>query len=69
MISVYVDALKTVWQVAIAFSCLAFFCVFIEKHIELRKELNTEFGLEEKDKNGVATQEKTEGHDMKLSKV
>ena len=47
VIGVYVNALQTVWQVAVAFSCLGFFCVCIEKHVELRKELNTEFGLKE----------------------
>ncbi|KAL8893516.1 MAG: hypothetical protein Q9192_005184, partial [Flavoplaca navasiana] len=47
VIGVYVIALQRVWQVAIAFSCLGFFIVFIEKHVELRKELDTEFGLQE----------------------
>ncbi|KAL9036216.1 MAG: hypothetical protein Q9180_004426 [Flavoplaca navasiana] len=47
VIDVYVITLQRVWQVAIAFSCLGFFIVFIEKHVELRKELNTEFGLQE----------------------
>ena len=41
------DALRTVWQVAIAFSCLGFLCVFIEKYIELRKQLDTDYGLKE----------------------
>lgn len=53
VIGVYVDALKTVWQVVLAFSCLGFFCVFIEKHVELRKELHTEFGLENSKKGGM----------------
>lgn len=48
VVSVYVDSLRTVWQVAIAFSLLGMFCVFVEKHIELRKELDTEYGLNEK---------------------
>jgi len=45
--SVYVYALQTVWQVAIAFSLLGFLLVFGEKHVELRTELQTEFGLDE----------------------
>ena len=45
--SVYVCALQTVWQVAIAFSLLGFLLVFGEKHVELRTELQTEFGLDE----------------------
>ena len=48
VIAVYVVALQRVWQTTIAFSCLGFFLVFVEKHVELRKELNTEYGLEEK---------------------
>ena len=48
VIAVYVVALQRVWQITIAFSCLGFFLVFVEKHVELRKELNTEYGLEEK---------------------
>lgn len=53
VVSVYVDALRTVWQIAIAFSCLGFLCVFIEKHVELRKELDTEYGLKRKKEEEV----------------
>ena len=49
IIGVYSDTLKTVWQVAIAFSGVAFFLVFIEKEIVLRTELETEFGLEKEE--------------------
>ena len=48
VIAVYVKALQTVWQAIIAFSCVGFLLVFVEKHVELRKDLNTEYGLEEK---------------------
>lgn len=47
---VYAQAMQTVWQVAAAFSALAFFVVFVEKHVVLRTELNTEFGIEVKKK-------------------
>lgn len=47
IISVFSDALKLVWQVAIGFSGLAFFFVWLEREIKLRKELDTEFGLKE----------------------
>lgn len=47
VVDVYVIALQRVWQVAIAFSCLGFLLVFLEMHVELRKELNTDFGLQE----------------------
>ncbi|MCJ1325242.1 hypothetical protein MMC10_001904 [Thelotrema lepadinum] len=45
-VALYTTALKPVWQVGIAFSLLGFLVVFLEKHVELRKELNTEFGIE-----------------------
>ena len=44
----YVIALQRVWKVAVAFSGLGFLLVFVERHVELRKELNTEFGLQER---------------------
>jgi MFS family permease len=47
VLSVYTDALRAVWQAAIAFSLASFVVVFLTKHIELRKDLETEFGLEE----------------------
>ncbi|KAL9129862.1 MAG: hypothetical protein Q9217_001817 [Psora testacea] len=48
VVGVYVYALQTVWHVTIAFACFGFLCVFAERHVELRKDLNTEYGLEEK---------------------
>lgn len=48
IISVFSDALKLVWQVAIAFSGLACCFVFLEREIKMGKELDTEFGLKEK---------------------
>ena len=56
VVGVYVSALRTVWQVAIAFACLGFFCVFVEKHVELRRELHTEYGLDEGGRRNVAAQ-------------
>ena len=47
VINLYVQALRAVWLVMAAVSCLGFFCVFIEKHVELRKDHTTEFGLAE----------------------
>ncbi|MCJ1310154.1 hypothetical protein MMC25_003815 [Agyrium rufum] len=47
VVGVYADALKTVWYVGAAFAAFGFFCVFVEKHVELRKELHTEYGLDE----------------------
>lgn len=46
--SVYIDALKLVWYVSVAFAGLGFFLVFLMKEIPLRKELDTQFGIEER---------------------
>ena len=54
IIGVYSDALKLVWEIAIVFAGIAFFLVFFEKEIKLRTELDTEFGLVEKKKDGDA---------------
>ena len=48
---VYSDALKTVWEVGIAFSLVGLVAVFAEKNIEMRTTLDTEFGLERKIKS------------------
>jgi hypothetical protein len=53
VVGVYVKSLRTVWQVGIVFSVLSFFLVFMEKHIPLRKDLNTEYGLHEQEKDIV----------------
>ncbi|EFE39247.1 hypothetical protein TRV_06069 [Trichophyton verrucosum HKI 0517] len=45
--SVYTDSLRTVWQVGMAFGLLGFVLVGVQKHIELRTTLETDFGLEE----------------------
>ena len=47
VLGAYTDSLKTVWEVAIAFALLGFVAVFIEKHVELRTDLVTEFGLDD----------------------
>jgi hypothetical protein len=57
VIGVYVDALRVVWEVILAFACFEFFVVFAEKHIELRKDLDTEFGLKDNEKNEQGTLE------------
>lgn len=50
VVSVYIDSLKTVWFVSMAFAMLGFLLVIVEKEIPLRKELETQFSMEEKDK-------------------
>lgn len=49
VISVFSDSMKQVWQVGIAFAGLGFLLVFLEERVELRKELETEYGLREKE--------------------
>jgi Major Facilitator Superfamily len=52
VVNVYTAALKTVWHVATAFSLFGFLAVFMMKHVELRTELQTEYGLDEGKKQG-----------------
>ena len=60
VLNVYTEALKPVWQVAIGFSLLGFLLVFGMKHVELRTELQTEFGLEEGKKRETDTEKVAE---------
>ncbi|KAE8167844.1 major facilitator superfamily domain-containing protein [Aspergillus tamarii] len=45
VISVYSDTLKLVWQVSLAFAALGFIIVWFEKQMNLRTELETEYGI------------------------
>jgi hypothetical protein len=51
VIEVYVKALRVVWLVMMALALVGLLSVPLEKHIEMRKEHTTEFGLEEKAKS------------------
>ncbi|KAJ0124333.1 uncharacterized protein J7T55_005671 [Diaporthe amygdali] len=53
VLSVYVDSLKLVWQVGIAFSLLGFVVTFIVKGIPLRENLGTDFGNSPYDKDQI----------------
>jgi len=50
VVHTYVDALKLVWQVSIAFGLLGFIIAFFVKEIPMREVLHTEFGITEKNK-------------------
>ena len=50
VIEVYVDALKVVWLAAMAFGASGFIAVAIEKEIPLRTSLETQYGLENREK-------------------
>ncbi|KAJ8069862.1 hypothetical protein OCU04_000275 [Sclerotinia nivalis] len=54
-LGVYASALRTVWYVGLAFSLLGFLFVFVEKHVDMRVTLDTEFGLEGVEKDKSAT--------------
>lgn len=49
VLNTYIDALKIVWIVAMALSATGLFVVFAERHIPLRQELDTSFGLDAKE--------------------
>ncbi|KAI4112525.1 MAG: hypothetical protein LQ338_008303 [Usnochroma carphineum] len=50
VIGVYNESLKLVWHISIVFSGVAFLFVLLEKQVNLRTELDTEYGLEERKK-------------------
>lgn len=48
VLGVYLESLKAVWYGAMAFGASGLIAVAVEKHVPLRTELETEYGLEEK---------------------
>ncbi|KAI2473347.1 major facilitator superfamily domain-containing protein [Annulohypoxylon bovei var. microspora] len=56
IVSVYRDALRLVFEVAIAFGGLAVLLVFFEKEIPLRTELETEYGMKDPSKKDATEQ-------------
>jgi hypothetical protein len=50
VVQVYVKSLRTIWWVGLAFSIVGFFVVGAERGLELRKELGTEYGIDEEKK-------------------
>lgn len=61
VVEVFSGALRVVWLIGIAFAGIGFLLVFVEKEIELRNELNTEFGMEERKKNDDLPAARNEG--------
>ncbi|KAK8115550.1 hypothetical protein PG984_012052 [Apiospora sp. TS-2023a] len=51
IIEVFTRALSKVFLIGMAFPALAFLLSFVEREVKLRKTLETEFGLEEKEKS------------------
>ena len=67
MIEVYVKAFETVWLAAVAFAGPGFILPFMMKHVELRTELETEYGLDDKRKEDGG--KKMEDGDVEDAKV
>ncbi|KAK4675025.1 hypothetical protein QC764_000200 [Podospora pseudoanserina] len=59
IVGVYQDALKLLWQIAIAFAAVNFLIVLFEERVPLRTKLETEYGLEEEKKK--ESQKEAEG--------
>lgn len=51
VVGLYADSLKRMWQIGVVFAGLSFLAVFFERPVLLRKELETEFGLETSEKD------------------
>lgn len=52
-ISVLSDGLKRIWEIAIAFAAFGFLLVALEKEYKLRDELETEYGMVDKEKSAT----------------
>jgi MFS family permease len=61
VVATYIDALRSVWIVAIALTASGLLMVLVEKHIPLRQELDTSFGLDARGEKGKANMELTQG--------
>lgn len=51
IVDAYINALKHVWLVSIAFGVITVLSVFLEKELALRTELDSDFRLDEKNKD------------------
>ncbi|KAJ0108528.1 Major facilitator superfamily general substrate transporter [Diaporthe amygdali] len=68
LVSVFSDSLKQVWQISIVFSGVSFLLVFLEKQIEMRKDLETEFGIDEGKKVGRSQDSAKAGEQNRLAR-
>ncbi|KAH8598161.1 major facilitator superfamily protein [Bisporella sp. PMI_857] len=53
IVEVMSDSLKRTWQVAVGIAGFGFLMIILEKEVQLRKELNTEFGMAEAKEESV----------------
>ena len=61
VVSVYTDALQSVWRGGIGFALFSFILVFVERHITMRTELETKFGMEDKTPHGSEAEKRATG--------
>lgn len=61
---VFVQSLKIVWIIGMALCVATFLLIFFEKSIEMRKELDSRFGLEERSNAKSLEGEKVKAIDM-----
>lgn len=69
VLSIYVDSLKLVWQVAIAFGLLGFVTTFIVKGRPLRENLQTNFGIENKDEDVHSPPDTAGSHESTIKDI
>ncbi|ROW15257.1 hypothetical protein VPNG_03104 [Cytospora leucostoma] len=62
--AVYREALKRVWEIAVAFAGFACLLVFLEKEIALRVSLETEYGLQNPTKKEDPVNSNTDGNEV-----
>ncbi|KAK7992600.1 hypothetical protein PG988_001394 [Apiospora saccharicola] len=67
VLGVYLDVLKAVWFGAMAFGATGLIAVAVEKHVPLRTELETDYGLEGEKRSDV--EESDKGSDTKKDAV
>ncbi|EHK42446.1 uncharacterized protein TrAtP1_002544 [Trichoderma atroviride] len=58
VIEVYTRSLRLTWYVSLGFAVLGFLLCFVEKEIDLRQTLETDFGLESETKDAKKSNEK-----------
>lgn len=54
VVGLYVKGLRTVWWVGLGISCVGCVAVWMAKGLELKKELETQYGIDEGEKSGAA---------------
>jgi hypothetical protein len=69
VVSVQSSALRRTWQVAIAFGALGLIAAIVLKEVPLRKELDSDFGILEKDRPHDKVAEEVEKEDPEAPRV